>query len=114
MESILTSIKKMLGPTSEYDYFDPDIIMHINTVLMSLTQIGVGPSEGFVVEDETTTWNDFIPDEKPVRVEWVKSYIALKVRLLFDLPQNSTHIQAIKDQISELEFRLNLAAESEV
>ena len=114
MESILTSIKKMLGPTSEYDYFDPDIIMHINTVLMSLTQIGVGPSEGFVVEDETTTWNDFIPDANPVKVEWVKSYIALKVRLLFDLPQNSSHIQAIEKQIDELEFRLNLAAESEV
>ena len=114
MESILTSIKKMLGPTSEYDYFDPDIIMHINTAIMSLTQIGVGPSEGFVIEDETTTWNDFIPDAKPVRVEWVKSYIKLKVQLLFDLPQNSSHIQAINEQIAELEFRLNWAAESEV
>lgn len=114
MESILTSIKKMLGPTADYDYFDPDIIMHINTVLMSLTQIGVGPSDGFVIEDETTTWNDFIPNEKPVRVEWIKSYIYLKVRLLFDLPNNQSHIQAIKDQIAELEFRLNVAAESEV
>lgn len=114
MESILTSIKQLLGLTAEYDYFDPDIITHINTAIMSLTQIGVGPSEGFIIEDETVTWKDFIPDATPVRVEWIKTYVYLKVRLVFDPPTNSSIIQSINEQIKELEWRLNFAAESGV
>ena len=112
MENILTSIKKLLGVAEEYTHFDPDIVMHINSVLMILTQLGVGPSDGFIIEDETAVWSDFIPDITPVKLEAVKSYIYLKVRLLFDPPTSSAVIESINRQISELEWRLNVAAES--
>ena len=84
MESILTSIKKLLGITEEYDQFDPDIIMHINSVFMILTQLGVGPAEGFSIEDDTAVWTDFIQDVK--KLESVKTYVYLKVKLAFDPP----------------------------
>lgn len=112
MESILTSIKKLLGIAEEYEHFDSDLIMHINTVLMILTQIGVGPSEGFSIEDSTSEWVDFVPDIN--KIEAVKTYVHLKVKLLFDPPQNSSHIEAINRSISELEWRLNVAVDSEV
>ena len=83
MESILTSIKKMLGITEEYTHFDADIIMHINSVFVTLRQLGVGPKEGFRIEDEASLWSDFI-SEDDMRFESVKTYIYLKVRLLFD------------------------------
>lgn len=108
MESILTSIKKLLGITEDYTHFDPDLIMHINSVLMILTQIGVGPSEGFTIEDETTTWNEFVPDSS---VECVKSYVHLKVKLLFDPPLSSAHIESINRMISEFEWRLSVAVD---
>lgn len=111
MESILTSIKKLLGIAEEYEHFDEDIIMHINSVLMILTQLGVGPSEGFRIEDETATWNDFIPDD--VRLDSVKSYMHLKVKLLFDPPLSSAAIDSMNRMISEFEWRLNVAAESQ-
>lgn len=114
MDSILTSIKKLLGVADEYTHFDPDIVMHINSVLMILTQLGVGPAEGFIIEDETSVWNDFIPDANPVKLEAVKSYIYLKVRLLFDPPLSSAVLESINRQISELEWRLNVAAESSI
>lgn len=110
MESILTSIKKLLGIAEEYEHFDPDIIMHINSVFMILTQIGVGPSEGFAIEDETSTWTDFITDT--TRVEAIKSYVYLKVRLIFDPPTSSAVIESITRTINELEWRINVAAES--
>ena len=74
MESILTSIKKLLGITEEYDQFDPDIIMHVNSVFMILTQLGVGPAEGFSIEDDTAVWTDFIQDVKKLESvnEWYK------------------------------------------
>ena len=109
MESILTSIKKLLGIAEEYDDFDPDIIMHINSVFMILNQLGVGPSTGFSIEDETSTWTDFT--ENISQIEAVKSYIAMKVRLMFDPPTNSAHINAINSSIAELESRLNMAVE---
>ena len=110
MESILTSIKKLLGITEEYDQFDPDIIMHINSVFMILTQLGVGPAEGFSIEDDTTVWTDFIQDVK--KLESVKTYIYLKVKLLFDPPLSSAVIESMNRLINELEWRLNVAAES--
>lgn len=110
MESILTSIKKLLGIAEEYDHFDPDIIMHINSVFMILTQLGVGPPEGFTIEDETSVWTDFVPDT--TKVEAIKSYIHLKVKLLFDPPLSSAVIESINRMINELEWRLNVAAES--
>ena len=110
MESILTSIKKMLGPTAEYEYFDPDIIMHINTVFMELNQLGVGPKEGFRIEDESTTWDEYIPEDD-LHFEAVKTLIGLKVRLYFDPPGNSTQLESITRSIDRLEWRLNAAAE---
>ena len=110
MESILTSIKKLLGISEEYDHFDVDIIMHINTVLMILTQIGVGPEEGFFIEDDSATWGDFISDN--TKHQSVKSYVYLKVKLLFDPPLSSAVIEAINRSISELEWRLNVSADS--
>lgn len=112
MESILTSIKKLLGITEEYEHFDPDLIMHINSVLMILTQMGVGPSEGFSIEDSTSTWTDFVSDTN--KLEAVKSYVHLKVKLLFDPPLSSSVVEAINRMITELEWRLYVAAESEV
>lgn len=112
MESILTSIKKLLGITEEYEHFDPDIIMHINSVFMILTQLGVGPAEGFSIQDETATWNDFVSDM--TKVEAVKSYVHLKVKLLFDPPLSSAVMESMNRMIGELEWRLNVAAESTV
>ena len=110
MESILTSIKKLLGIEEEYEHFDPDIIMHINSVFMVLNQLGVGPSEGFFIEDDTSVWTDFIGEG--ANIEAVKSYIYLKVKLLFDPPLSSAAIESIKRMIDEYEWRLSAAAES--
>jgi hypothetical protein len=110
MESILTSIKKLLGIEEEYDHFDPDIIMHINSTFMTLNQLGVGPVEGFSIVDETSTWTDFIADN--MKLEAVKSYIHLKVKLLFDPPSSSAVIESINKSINELEWRLNVIAET--
>lgn len=109
MESILTSIKKLLGISEEYEHFDPDIIMHINSTLMILTQLGVGPAEGFVIEDETSTWNDFLGGS--FSVEAVKTYVHHKVRLMFDPPTGGA-LDALTRTIAELEWRLNVAVES--
>ena len=112
MDSILTSIKKLLGISEEYEHFDADIIMHINSVFMTLTQLGVGPSEGFYINDEETIWTDFIPDL--VKLQAVKTYVYLKVRLLFDPASvGSSTLASYERQIQELEWRLNVAAESE-
>ena len=111
MYSILTSIKKMLGIAEEYEQFDADIIMHINSVFMILTQLGVGPSEGLSIEDDSAIWSDFIQDS--TNIESVKSYVYLRVKLLFDSTSlGSPVIEAMNRQISELEWRLNIEAES--
>ncbi len=110
MESILTSIKKLLGITEEYEHFDSDIIMHINSVFMILNQLGVGPSNGFSISDKTATWDDFLPDDNK-NFEAVKSYIHLKVKLIFDPPMSSSVMEAMKQIINELEWRLNVEAE---
>ena len=111
MESILTSIKKLLGISEDYTQFDSDIIMHINTVFLNLTQLGVGPSEGFSIEDETTYWEDFLYVDSNAQLNAVKSYIYLKVKLLFDPPLSSSVIESMNRMISELEWRLNAAVE---
>ena len=107
--SILTSIKKLLGITESCTDFDTDIIMHINTVLMTLNQLGVG-TEGFQIEDKNAVWSEFID---PNKLAATKSYIHLRVKLLFDPPLNSAIIEAIKESIRELEWRLNVRVESE-
>lgn len=107
-DSILTSIKKLLGITDEYKHFDQDLIIHINTVLMILTQLGVGPAGGFIIKDENEVWGDFISEGK--NLEPVKSYVYLKVKLLFDPPISSAVTESINKLINELEWRLNVAA----
>ena len=102
-ESILTSIKKLLGITADYKHFDTDIIMHINSVFMVLMQLGLGPEDGFSISDDSATWSDFIADKK--WLEAVKSYVYLRVRLLFDPPQNGTLMNAMEKQIAEFEWR---------
>ena len=111
MESILTSIKKLLGIDEEYTHFDADIIMHINSVFMILTQLGVGPAEGFVIEDDTSTWVDFIPEANAAQLHAVKSYIFMKVKLIFDPPLSSSVIESMNRQIAEFEWRLNVAVD---
>ena len=110
MESILTSVKKLLGIPEDYIHFDADIIIHINSVFMILTQLGVGPPEGFSIEDDSAIWEDFVSDN--TKLQAIKSYVYLRVRLLFDPPQGSAVIDSINRTISELEWRLNIAAES--
>lgn len=107
--SILTSIKKLLGITESCTDFDTDIIMHINTVLMTLNQLGVG-TEGFQIEDKNAVWSEFVDSNK---LAATKSYVHLRVKLLFDPPLNSAIIKAIKESIKELEWRLNVRVESE-
>lgn len=107
--SILTSIKKLLGITESCTDFDTDIIMHINTVLMILNQLGIG-TEGFQIEDKNAVWSEFVD---PNKLAATKSYVHLRVKLLFDPPLNSAIIEAIKESIRELEWRLNVRVESE-
>ena len=112
MESILTSIKKLLGITEDDESFDSDITTNINSVFLNLKQIGIGPSKGFVIKDKTTTWSEFIPNS--IIAEAAKSYTYLNVKLKFDSASlTSAHIDAIKQQIKELEWRLRLEAETE-
>lgn len=109
-DSILTSIKKLLGITEACTDFDTDIIMHINTVFMTLNQLGIG-KDGFQIEDSSFVWSDFIETDK---LAATKSYVHLRVKLLFDPPLNSAIVEAIKESIRELEWRLNVRAESEI
>ena len=110
MESILTSIKKLLGIAEEYEHFDNDIIMHINSVFMILTQLGVGPSKGFVITDSSASWDDFLP-EGGEKLQAVKTYMYMKVRLMFDPPTSSAVMESMNRMINELEWRLNAAVD---
>lgn len=107
--SILTSIKKMLGIAEDYTEFDEDIITHINSVFLNLTQLGVGPEEGFMIEDDTAVWEDFIDDS--IQLQAVKTYMYLKVKLLFDPPLSSSVTESFTRMIAELEWRLNVAVD---
>lgn len=110
MESILTSIKKLLGITEDYTYFDTDIIIHINSVFMILNQLGIGPVNCFSITDSFATWSDFLPADNK-NFEAVKTYIHLKVKMIFDPPMSSAVMEAMNKMISELEWRLNIEAE---
>lgn len=109
MESILTSIKKLLGIAEGYTHFDDDIIIHINSVFSILNQLGVGPTKGFFIEDDSSTWLDFVSDDSVI--QFVKTYVYLKVKLIFDPPQSSAVMEAMNRQISELEWRINVAVD---
>lgn len=105
MNSILNSIKKLLGIEENYTQFDQDIIMNVNMALNTLTQIGVGPSKGFVIKGEEETLEDFVGDDP--RFELIRTYLYLRTRIIFDPPSSSYVLQAYKDQIAELESRLS-------
>lgn len=102
-ESILNSTKKLLGIFSSVDAFDTELILHINSVLSALVQMGIGPSEGYAITDAENTWSQFLGNDK--RLESVKTYVFMRVRLLFDPPSNSSVIQAYENQIKEFEWR---------
>ena len=104
-ESILLSIKKLLGIMPDYTQFDDDIIIHINTAFATLNQLGVGPSEGFMIEDRFAEWQDYTTSKN---LTMIRTYIYLKVRLLFDPPTSSALIESINRTISELEWRIFL------
>lgn len=106
MESILNSIKKLLGIEPDDDSFDQELIMHVNTVFTLMTQLGLGPTDGFFITDATAKWTDYNPTRKDL--EMMKSYIFLRVRLLFDPPQNSFLVDSIQKQCNEFEWRLNV------
>ena len=108
-DSILDTIKKLLGMDPEYDAFDPDVIVAINSSFSTLQQLGVGPVSGFMITDNSSKWNEFIGDETVI--ESVKSYIHLKARLLVDPPATSFAIDAMEKMTKEFEWRLNVAVE---
>lgn len=111
-ESILNSVKKTLGIDAAYDAFDPELVIHTNSALSTLTQLGIGPVGGLTISDHTTTWDEFMVDD--ARLNSVKTYVYLKVRLVFDPPGTSYLIKAMEDQIRELEWRINVTRETEV
>lgn len=111
MESILTSIKKLLGIAEEYEHFDKDIIMHINTVLVTLNQLGVGPAEGFRIADKEDTWNEYLGDKLMLQGN-VITFMHLSVKMLFDPSLSSAVLASTERQIKELEWRIVSMAES--
>lgn len=110
-ESILTSIKAQLGIQEEYTAFDQQLIMHINSVFMVLKQLGVGPTAGFTISDKTSVWHDFLPSDK--NLEATKSYVGMRVRMLFDPPTTSIVAESMNRIINEFEWRLNVETESD-
>ncbi len=109
-ESILNSIKQLLGVDPSYDVYDGDIMIHINTAFARLHSLGVGPKKAFFIEDESASWNDFMPED--TLFHNVKTFIHLKVKIVFDPPLSSAVLEVMKEQIKELEFLLNVAAET--
>lgn len=108
-QSILDSTKKMLGLETDYTVFDLDVITHINTVFSVLTQLGIGPERGFSIEDSSTTWDEYLGGNKLLST--IKSYVYLRVRILFDPPSAGYVLTAIENQIKELEWRINMEHE---
>ena len=105
MDSILDSIKKLLGIQPEYKSFDQDIMMHINAVFVVLNQLGIGPSEGFSINSRDIKWSKYSTE---LNINLVKTYVYLKVRLMFDPPASATLVDSINAMIKELEWRLYL------
>lgn len=109
MDSILTAIKKLLGIEEDYTHFDADIILNINSVLMVLNQLGIGPETGLYITDKDETWSSLLGERKDL--EAVKTYVYLKVRMMFDPPTNSFLVDATERQLTEFEWRLRAQAE---
>lgn len=113
--SILDSVKKSIGIEPEYHPFDEEIIMDINTILGVLNQLGVG-TIGFTIEDNAATWDDFLAPEalKGITINEVKTYVSKRVQILFDPPTSGIYMDALKQVVSELEFRINVAVETPI
>lgn len=111
INSILDSVKKNLGLDPSYTVFDPDVTMHINSVFSTLNQLGIGPDNGFMIEDNSVTWDAFVGTD--LKLNSVKTYTFLRVKMLFDPPQTSFVIDAMNKQIEEFEWRLNVKREGE-
>ena len=109
--SILDSIKKVCNVDPSYTVFDELFILHINTVFMVLNQLGLGPDAGFMIEDNSTTWDAFVGTDNNLNP--VKTYMGLRVRMLFDPPTTSFVIDAMNKQIEEFEVRLSIKREDE-
>lgn len=112
MDSILLTIKNMLGIEADFDGFDVDVIVAINTAFTSLNQLGIGPTTGFVIAGVGAVWSDFLGTE--LRLEAVKTYIFLKTRLSFDPPASGFLVESMSNQLSELEWRLTVLYETTV
>ena len=110
-ESILITIKKMLGPSYDEESFDTDIIIHINSCFTTLRQLGIGPSNGYRITTKDQVWSEFIKNEE--MLDSVKTYIYIKTKLVFDPPTNSSLLNAFEKQYKELEWRLNISVESD-
>lgn len=108
-DSILQCVKKTLGLSADYDVFDQDVIMYINSVFSTLHQLGVGPDAGFMIQDDAVTWDAFLAGDP--RLNHIKSYVFLRVRLLFDPPTTGYLVEALQTQTSELEWRINVQRE---
>lgn len=111
--SILDEVKKIVGLASDYTAFDQDIILHINTVFSILNGLGIGPTAGFSIGDNTVTWDDFGAISGDRTMNSAKTYMALRVKMFFDPPQTSFVIEAMNKQIEELEWRLSVKREGE-
>lgn len=110
--SILVGVKKVLGIEADQTEFDTDVLMHVNSVFAVLNQLGIGPTEGFVIEDDQATWDQFLGTD--LRLSLVKTYTYLKVRLIFDPPTGSYHlVNSLNEQVKELEWRLNVKREGD-
>lgn len=110
-DSILLSVKKALSLSPDNTDFDADILMHINSVLAILQQLGIGPENGYYLEDDLTTWSDYLGADSN-HIAMVRTYVAAKVRLLFDPPVSSAVMESLNRTCSEFEWRANAAAES--
>lgn len=109
MDSILTSIKKMIGIDEDYTAFDTDLIILINSCFSVLHQLGAGPKDGFAIVDKTATWEDYDGDD--AKLEMIKAYIYYQVKPVFDPPSNSFVIEMYRQKSEELAFRINVAAD---
>lgn len=108
-DSILASVKKVLNLHDSYTEFDTDVVLHINSVFPALQQLGIGPPQGFMIDGREVAWDEYLGDD--LNLNNVKTYVALRVRMLFDPPGTSYHINAMEEQIKELEWRINVHRE---
>lgn len=108
-DSILDSTKKLLGLDPSYTAFDIDVILHINSVFVTLQQLGIGPDVGFMIEDNTATWTSYTSSD--LLLNNIKTYMVLRVKMLFDPPQLGFVIDNMTKQITELEWRINVNRE---